>query len=184
MIEGFTKALQMAPRYLAVIAISCGVYLFAPSEWISKLGLDNLDQKYRPYIGGVFLVSSGTVVVAVVRWISMFGIACMHVRGMKNKAIKRLNTLTEGEKQILRFYISQQTRANTLRVDDGVVQGLVTAGIIYRSTQIGNMLEGFSYNIQDFAWEYLHEHPNLLLGSTNTYRTDRSNLLRSLDGLI
>jgi hypothetical protein len=184
MIESFTKALQLAPRYLAVIAISCGVYLFAPEEWIAKLGLDNLDQKYRPYIGGVFLVSSGVVVVAIVRWIAMFGWACIHVRGIKRKVIKRLNSLTEDEKQILRFYISQQTRANTLRVDDGIVQGLVSAGIIYRSTQIGNMLEGFSYNIQDFAWEHLHEHPNLLIGSTNTYRTDRSNLLRSFDGLF
>lgn len=184
MIEGFTKALQLAPRYLAVIAISCGVYLFAPSELIAKLGLDNLDQKYRPYIGGAFLISSGVVTVAVIRWLSIFGMAFLNVRGIKRKAIKRLQSLNEDEKQILRFYVSQQTRANTLRFDDGVVQGLVSAGIIYRSTQIGNMLEGFSYNIQDFAWEYLHEHPDLLVGSTNTYRTDRSDLFRRFDGLF
>ena len=177
MIEGITKALQLAPRYLAVISISCGFYLFAPSEWIAKLELDNLDQKYRPYVGGVFLISSGVVIVAVIRWFSMFCMAFLKVRIIKRKAIKRLQNLNEDEKQILRFYVSQQTRSNTLRIDDGVVQGLVSAGIIYRSTQIGNMLEGFSYNIQDSSWEYLHEHPDLLDGSTNTYRTDRSDIL-------
>lgn len=178
MIEAFTKALQLAPRYLAVIAFSCGVYLFAPAEWITKLGLDNLDKDYRPYIGGVFLISTGVVVVAIFRWIVMFALACVHDRGIKQKAIERLNSLTEDEKQILRYYISQKTRANTLRVDDGIVQGLVSAGIIYRSTQLGSLLEGFSHNIQDFAWEYLQEHSNLLIGSTNTCRTDRSDLLR------
>jgi len=172
MIDAIAKILQLAPRYLAVIAIACGVYLFAPAEWIAKIGLDNLDEKYRPYIGGAFLISTGVTIVGVASWIGVFGFAFARAGGIKRKAIKRLHSLTENEKQILRFYIAKQTKSNTLRFDDGVVQGLVSANIIYRSTDFGNMVEGFSYNIQDFAWERLNENPNLLIGTTTVARTD------------
>lgn len=86
---------------------------------------------------------------------------------------ERLDSLTEDEKQILRFYIAEQTKSNVLRIDDGIVQGLVSTGIIYRAASVGNMLEGFSYNLSDFAWNYLSVYPHLLEGTTNTYRTDK-----------
>jgi hypothetical protein len=70
-------------------------------------------------------------------------------------------------------YFAKNTRANTLRVDDGVVQGLVADGLIHRSASIGNMLEGFAHNITDLVWDYIHVHPELLEGTTNTYRTDK-----------
>ena len=86
---------------------------------------------------------------------------------------ERLNRLTEDEKQILRFYLAENTRANMLRIEDGVVQGLKADGIIFQSASLGNVLEGFAHNISDFAWDYLHINPHLLDGTTNTYRTDK-----------
>jgi hypothetical protein len=86
--------------------------------------------------------------------------------------IDKLNSLTEDEKQILRYYIAKDTRTNVLRVDDGVVQGLVAAGIIYRSANVGNILEGFAHNITDLAWDYLYVHRDVLQGTTDLYRTD------------
>jgi hypothetical protein len=176
MIDGITKALQLAPRYLAVVALASGVYLFSPGEWLAKLGLDDLDKQYRPYVGGAFLISGGVVVVEMARRAALFAWACINVLGMKRKAIERLHALTEDEKQILRYYIAQDTRASSLRIDDGVVQGLVAARLIYRSSRVGDISGAFSHNIQDFAWEYLQKHPDLLVGSTNTCRTDRSGI--------
>ena len=86
---------------------------------------------------------------------------------------KRLHSLTEDEKQILRFYIAENTRANTLRIEDGVVQGLISDRIIYQSASLGSILDGFAHNINDFAWDYLHVNPHLLEGTTNTCRTDK-----------
>lgn len=85
----------------------------------------------------------------------------------------KLEGLTEGEKQILRYYFAEGTRANTLRIDDGVVQELVACRILYRSSSVGDMLEGFAHNISDFAWDYIHSNPQVLEGTTNTYRTDK-----------
>jgi len=94
-------------------------------------------------------------------------------RGYRLSIVVRLNTLTEDEKQILRFYIANNTRANSLKIDDGVVQGLANAQIIYRSASMGDLLRGWAFNISDFAWEYLNKNPHLLNGITNTYRNDR-----------
>ena len=98
------------------------------------------------------------------------------LKELKKTSLARLHRLTEDEKQILRFYFAKGTKANVLRFDDGVVQGLASAGIIYMSAPIGNMFEGFAYNISDFAWDYLHEHKELLAGTTNTSRTDKRSI--------
>jgi hypothetical protein len=60
-----------------------------------------------------------------------------------------------------------------LRYDDGVVQGLAHRGIIYQSSSMGNVFQGFPYNISDWAWDYLQVNPDVLNGYTNVYRTDK-----------
>lgn len=49
---------------------------------------------------------------------------------------------------------------------------------IYQSASTGNILEGFAHNISDFVWDHLHVCPNLLAGSTNSYRTDKRERFR------
>jgi len=95
------------------------------------------------------------------------------VRKFTKARLERLHRLTEDEKKILRFYIAQQTKTNVLRWDDGVVNGLVAEQIIFQSSEYGSVLDGFPYNITDFAWDYLHKHIYLLDGTTNEYRTDK-----------
>ena len=60
-----------------------------------------------------------------------------------------------------------------LKVDDGAVRGLVADRIIYRSASMGNILEGFAHNITDAAWDHIHANPDILQGTTNTYRADK-----------
>ena len=87
--------------------------------------------------------------------------------------IKRLQKLTEDEKQILRYYVKENTRANSLRVENGVVAGLVADGIIYQSTIHGSIIDGVAHNVGDFVWDYLHVYPEVLNGSTTTCHTDK-----------
>jgi len=92
---------------------------------------------------------------------------------VRQRIAHKLSSLTEGEKQILRYYFAKDTRANTLKIDDGVVQGLVANRIIYRSASMGSILDGFAHNITDAAWNYICANPEVLQGTTNTYRTDK-----------
>jgi hypothetical protein len=165
--------LKLAPRYLVSLGIIAALFLFLPDKSLKWFGIYDFAQHYRPWLSVVF-ISTGVLFI-VDRSIAVRGWARhkKQVARFSESRLQRLHRLTEDEKQILRFYIAKQTRANMLRVDDGIVQGLVSAGIIYRSTTLGNVLEGFAHNISDFAWDYLHEHPELLSGTTNFYRTDK-----------
>jgi len=165
--------LKLAPRYLIALGLMAACLLFSPDSFLKKMGVSQFVQDNRSWLGllfigttALFLVSiAGDILKSLKRW--------RLNRRAYAQITDRLNHLTEDEKQILRYYIAKQTRANTLRMDDGVVQGLAAAGILYRSTSMGSVVEGFGYNISDTAWEYLNVFPNLLEGSTNTYRTDK-----------
>jgi hypothetical protein len=165
--------LKLAPRYLVTMAIVAGFLLFANAPILQSIGVLDFEKRNRQWIGIIFILSTTLFLVdrsiPVVHFIR-YRITLHNVR---KGVLKRLHSLTEDEKQILRFYIQLQTKANVLRLDDGVVKGLEGHGIIWRSSSVGNMMEGFAYNIGEVAWEYLNEHKELLAGTTNTYRTDK-----------
>ena len=93
-------------------------------------------------------------------------------KALAQKPLCRLENLTESEKAILRYYVINGTRTNVLKIDDGVVGGLVSTGIIYRAAAMGDLMDGFAHNISDFAWDYLSVNPHLLDGKTNDVRND------------
>jgi hypothetical protein len=146
---------------------------FGPENIFKKLSIYDFTQNYRPWLSIVFILASAPLIVTIAIEITKWAKRWWRERQFYNRMSERLDSLTEDGKQILRFYIAEQTRSNVLRIDDGIVQGLVSAGIIYRAASVGNMLEGFSYNISDFAWNYLCVNPHLREGTTSKYRTDK-----------
>lgn len=177
MIESFTKPflelLKLTPRYLVALGAASAFLLFSPDNILKALSIYDFAQNYRPWLSIVLIIATAllivTIAIEITKWIKRW----WYEKKFYNRMHERLNSLTENEKQILRFYIAQQSKTNVLRLDDGIVQGLVSQGIIYRATSLGNMLEGFAYNISDFAWDYLNLYPHLLEGTTNTCRTDK-----------
>lgn len=173
----FLEFLKLAPRYLIVIALGviAAILLFADVKLLELIGISELAKENRPLLGLTLVVTTALFLASVIG----NGIALVKkwwIRKRHHKRIKnRLHSLTEGEKQILRYYIAENTRANTLRIDDGIVQGLKASGIIHLSASMGNALEGFAHNISEFAFDYLQLHPHLLDGTTDTYRTDKRN---------
>ena len=157
-LQHIIEALKLAPRYLAAIAIFCIAMLTIPNGIANWLGIGDFTQHYRQWISIPLL--------ATISLLTVYG--CIYVRDtirngsraakFHERTLQRLHSLTEDEKQILRFYIAQQTKTNVLRTNDGVVNGLVASGIICLAASHGNILEGFAHNITDFAWEYLQEN--------------------------
>jgi len=165
--------LKLAPRYLIALGIFAAFLLFSPESLLKHLGVFDFTQNNRPWLGIIFIASVAlfgvSICADILNWIKRW----WWRRKEFQRITKRLHRLTEDEKQILRFYIAENTRANTLSIEDGIVQELVAERIIFRSASVGNMLEGFAHNISDIAWDYLHLYPQLLEGNTNTYRTDK-----------
>lgn len=172
-IKSVVEVLKLAPRYLAALALIAGALIFLPDHWLSVLGLQSFSTEHRAWLGLALLVSVAICSISLVIWIGEWIQGVIHRRSIKKFIVGKLNRLNEDEKQILRFYLAKGTRSNSLRVDDGVVQELVACRIIFRSTQMGNLVEGFSHNISDVAWDYINANPEVLRGTTNTYRTDK-----------
>lgn len=165
--------LKLAPRYLIALGIAAAVLLFGSENFLKKISVFEFVQNYRPWLGLTLVATSCLFAVSVGSDVLGFLKKWKHNRAVFKHIIGRLNRLTEDEKQILRYYFAKKTRSNNLIIDDGVVQGLVDDGIIYRSASLGTMFGGFAHNISDVAWDYLYVNPHLLEGETNFYRTDK-----------
>ena len=169
----FLEFLKLTPRYLVALGVVAAFLLFIPENILKNLAIHDFAKNYRPWISFVLLISSALLVVTSAIWTTKRIQKWWRRRNFDLKIIESLNILTEDEKQILRFYIAEQTKTNTLRFDDGIVNGLVSKGIIYRSASVGTLFEGSAHNISELAWNYLNIHPHVLEGTTNTYRTDK-----------
>ena len=163
--------LKLTPRYLIAIAIIAALFLFPSDRFLGALGVQQFAQDNRTWIAITFLVSGVLFTVdAVTRIIQC--IRKRHAAGeLLKKQLKRLNSLTEDEKKILRYYIANETRTNVLCISDGVVNGLVSAGIISQAHTWSVEDDRFAYNISDFSLEHLQKNKGLLAGSADI-RTD------------
>lgn len=171
-LNAFLEVLKLAPRYLVAVTLAAVFLLFGPDRALKYISVYDFAQNYRQWIGIVLVVFIALLLVYGAKEIILWIWNMMILKKALKTSLQRLHALTEEEKQILRFYIAKETKTNVLCIDDGVVQGLVSAGIIYRSSNIGTMYRGFAHNIFDFAWDYLHENPHLLKGTTKKYRTE------------
>lgn len=165
--------IKLAPRYLIAVGLIAGALLFLPVAWLQGMGLDAFATENRQWLGLTFLVSAILWGVSAVTACSDWVANKIFQRKVRKHIARKISSLTEDEKQILRYYFAQNTRSNMLRIDDGVVQGLVENHIIYRSASVGSLVEGFSHNITDVAWDFIIANPQVLLGTTNTYRSDK-----------
>lgn len=172
-VKSLLELLKLAPRYFIAFGIAAALMLFSNDDTLQRFGVFDLAKNYRPWLGIIFILSLTMILITLInqtaKWIRKFH----RERIFFKEIIERLNSLTEDEKQILRFYIAKQTKTNFLRIDDGVVQGLVSAGIIYRAANFGD-IRRFPYNISEIAWDYLNINQSLLVGTTNSWRTDKT----------
>ncbi len=78
-----------------------------------------------------------------------------------------MRELLPDEKAYLMRYISEQQNTQYFRLDDGIAQGLVVKHVIYQAAAVGDLYDGFAYNLQPWARRYLAKHPEALDGANN-----------------
>lgn len=168
------EALKLAPKYLVAVGIVLTFLLFGPRELLQALGVQDVAKDYRSVVGVGLLLCGAILGVGVVQTVYAPLRRIFKRWQFRRHIFQRLKRLTEDEKQILRFYIANQSRSNKLRFDDGIVQGLANDRIIFRASSIGSLVDGFAFNINNVAWDVLNKDQTLLDGTTNTWRTDQS----------
>lgn len=161
-LKALLQAFKLKPAQLVAVAVLCLAALAAQPEQLQFLGLRQLVEEHRAVIGGVLAVAVGMLIVAVVQWLAVQVARQMRQRRIEGRVQQRLRCLTEDEKNVLRGYLREQTRTRQHGLDDGVVQGLVAAGVLWRSAAVSDRHMGFAHNLTDPAWKILQEDHALL----------------------
>lgn len=160
-ISKITDWLKLPTKTLAALCFVAAILLFSSAEFLSTIGLSDLVETYRGYVGGVFLVTLALVVVNAAAATRKFFKPWVVQAYLIWQGKKRLRALTPEEKEILSYYIQNQTRSQSLDIKSGTVNALQKDKIIFRGSNLGTYF-GFDFVIQPWAWEHLNDHPELL----------------------
>ena len=145
---------KIPTRFIFVIWLSSGLILFVPEHFLTKLNLNIFLQEYGKYIGIVFIICTGFLLVTILCSIKESFDRKKSLKSTKKSILYAIQNLDFHEKALLReFFI---TRKSTLQlpVDNDTVVGLVNKRILYQASNIGfTYLHGvyYSYSIIEFA---------------------------------
>lgn len=74
-----------------------------------------------------------------------------------------LKQLTNDEKEILKYYLTENKRTQYIPISSGVINGLCSKKLVYCSSSIATPGSyNFAYNIEDIAFNILKMHPEYL----------------------
>ena len=150
-----TDWIQLRPRYLFPVFVAATVLLFAPSAILALLGLSEIVDDFRPWIGIGWLTAAALLLTHVLAETT----APFRVRIKEwfrvRRLIKRIPALSPQELQVLSWYIDEQKATQILPISSGVAGSLEAKKIIFRSATISTGQDRFAYTMQPWAWEYL-----------------------------
>jgi hypothetical protein len=154
--------ITLTPKQSFIIFIITSILLFGGDQLITKLGLEKPIDYFQPWLGLIWLIS---IALILSNAFVPFYNGCIK-KYKQRKYLKRcqkyLHDLTVDEKGLLREYIDNDTKTITAQLADGVVQELVTSDVIRLASSLSQHGDYFAYNIQPWAWRYLHENQYLL----------------------
>lgn len=156
---------KLAPAPLFAVGIAMSVLLFAPDPLAQTLGVTEVRASYRGLIGGAFIVSWSYLTVNFLWWLRKKASTTWLSRKKRLAREKYLHNLTPEERGYLAPYVLENINTQKFEIEDGIIGGLLSKEIVFRSSNVFDMSEGVPYNIQSWAKDYLRDHPALLEGS-------------------
>ncbi|HID0768134.1 TPA: super-infection exclusion protein B [Clostridium botulinum] len=161
-IDIITKMIKSSKIVAIIILLFTSICIFSSNNFLSKLGIEIFVVNNKAYIGIALILSFLYVLVEIFLQIYKVIKNKIGQHGNLRFMRKQLYDLTNDEKRILARYIVNETKTQKLSYANGVVRGLESFKIIFRSSNVGTYGMLFSYNIQPWAWEWLNKHPELL----------------------
>ncbi len=142
-----------------VLACISWTFILLPVRISDLLGITEIISSNRVILGfSAILFSVYLISFLVYEYLSGHLTQWIIIKRVK----KRLNHLTEDEKDALRPYIVENKRTAHFRMSDGIAGGLAAKNVLFRSSNLGSLGEVFPYNIQDYAFDYLNKNRRLL----------------------
>lgn len=163
---------KIPAAFLVAIVSVLGLILFLPEQHAKTLAIDTFRDIYRVFLGPAFLL---TLSFCAARVFNFFMEGHRQRQALKKRQ-EALHSLTPEEKGYLIPYIEEQLNTVHVGMDDGVMAGLRSKGITYLAANMGDLLNGFAFNLQPWAREYLQKNPHLLDGYAGAPMTPRQKL--------
>jgi hypothetical protein len=165
--------LKTSPFVFLMLALATGFVLFVGNDSLSDLGLLEIKEANKTYIGAVFVLSVSavaaqllTVITKLIKnWFDKLA-KDRAQRTLINHRNRILHSLTPDEKAYLLPFIKNNETTCYYSVQDGIAGGLHAKQVLFLSSSVGNMITGFPYNLQPWAKEYLTKNPRLLDGAS------------------
>ena len=149
------------PIYVAAF-IASGLLLFLPDAIAQQIGFAAFRQTWRGDIGTVLIASIALLASSGISAISQSIGNSLDNRRLQRLTLETLRMLTGDEKLFLRPFIIDGENTRNAAINSGIAGGLVAKGIIYRSSNIGHVFEGFAYNLQPISRKILSQNVDLL----------------------
>ena len=190
-LESFASVLtglkQTSLPVIVGIGIGCAIILFGSDDTIIHIGLSEFRDTYRSSIGGALVfsiaITTAHIVFRIAKYLQQFaGSLASKQKGKETLANWQasLHSITSDEKAYLADYILRGETTQYFPMEDGVVGSLRSKKIIYIASNLGSFVDGWAFNIQPWARDYLELHPELLEGAnpnpdfkSNSLFTDR-----------
>lgn len=150
------------PKYILPFGIFSAVLLFIPDNILSNIGLFVFRNQFKSYLGIMLIFSITFIITNFLLKIKTWAREMINYWFLKRNIIRRLGRLTPEEANILRSYIEQKTYTRTLGRTSGIINGLVSDGIIYQSSMLTFDPGKVDFNIPLWIWRYINGHPELL----------------------
>lgn len=151
-ISRIADVIKLPTKYFALMALVTGIILFSPDSLIRRLHMEAVPEKFGFWLGLLFLVSSGLVVVNSTSWLIKYTQARRWSTKRRMAIEEQLHKLDLVEQAVLREFVIGGCNTIRLPLDHPAVAGLISRGII---TQVGSfgarMIPGmvFSFTISD-----------------------------------
>lgn len=145
-------------KLLLTISALAGCLVFLPTHLKQTLSVDLFANKYKEYIGPVFLVSTVLLLLNLVLLISNQVSKSMRVVRLKKEIIKNVSNLSNVEKSILREFYLYASDALPLPLQNAAVAGLISKRILYQVGNYGGVTYGepcLNYSITTLAKKYI-----------------------------
>lgn len=156
------NAINRIPTLLLVaLGASAAFILFIPESLAATLALDEFRRTHRIYLG------PGLVVVGawlVTRLLAMAAAPLKQRRNLRQLQ-NSLATLTAEEKGYIAEFVETGRATVLVPMEDGIMGSLMSRRIVYRSSNVFDVVEGVPYSLQPWARQYLEANPHVLDGA-------------------
>jgi len=127
-----------------LVSAVAAILLLLPAAAVRFLALGSITNVYRPWISLSFIVTAAFLIIEKVGFVRHQWVVRSHLENIGTDQINVLLRYVESGKSSISWPISS-----------GAVRDLENKGILYRSSELGNITDGWSYSVAPAAVKFL-----------------------------